>query len=172
MISNNFEVTYDMITRNIKKYIQVENVEDGLLEDVETVITSYKSDEPLDDPIIWLYKETTELDTTLNKGKASIVNNLYHSTTYNFVAVCYDEDIGTAETLAENLATRIGLAIAKNYNLVKDEETDPDNIFQAVRFKSLIPVDMDIRGKAEKLPACKLQLDFIYRVNWGRCRQR
>jgi len=158
----------DTITRTVKNYITSENVTNGLLEDVETIIRSVQNETPIDTPAVWIVQHPTIQYQNEKYNNLSRVKHL--STTFEFVCVEYDEDLEVAENKGLNLATRVGQSIMKNFNKVKDLETDPDSIFLKVEFETLYPVGfIQIEGKAKKIPATSIIFNFIYPVKWLVC---
>lgn len=156
----------DVVTRNIKYYLEHENQENGLLSDVETIIRSYNSDEPIDTPCVWINKQET-----VPSGKNNLSNLQELKTTYEFVCIDYDEDLEIAQDKSENLAARVLGAILRNYNQIREQETDPLRIFQRVDLKSLTVGSIPIRGKLEGIPASSVTLDFTYNIDWLKCRK-
>jgi len=156
----------DVVTRNIKYYLDHENQENGLLEDVETIIRSYTNDEPIDTPCVWINKlETVPYET----------NNLSHTqrlkTSYEFVCIEYDEDLETAQDKSENLAARVLASILRNFNRIHDKEDDPLRIFLKINLKNMTVGSIPIRGKLDSVPASSVTLDFIYSIDWLKCRK-
>ena len=78
----------DVVTRNIKHYLDYENEINGILEDVETIIRSHNTDEPIDLPCIWINKQKTA-----PSGAANLSHTQSLKTTYEFVCIDYDEDL-------------------------------------------------------------------------------
>ena len=156
----------DVVTRNIKHYLEHENQENGLLEDVETIIKSYKSDEPIDTPCIWINKQET-----VPYDKNNLSNTQSLQTTYEFVCIDYDEDLETAQGKSENLAARVLASILRNFNKIREDENDPLRIFLKVSLKNLTVGSIPIRGKLDGIPASSVTLDFVYSIDWLKCRK-
>ena len=156
----------DVVTRNIKYYLEHENQENGLLSDVETIIRSYNSDEPIDTPCVWINKQET-----VPSGKNNLSNLQELKTTYEFVCIDYDEDLEIAQDKSENLAARVLGAILRNHNQIREQETDPLRIFQRVDLKNLTVGSIPIRGKLDGIPASSVTLDFTYNIDWLKCRK-
>lgn len=156
----------DVVTRNIKHYLEYENTTDGLLEDVETIIKSYNSDEPIDTPCVWINKQET---VPYEKNNLSHTQRL--KTTYEFVCIDYDEDLEIAQDKSENLAARVLASILRNYNQIREDETDPIRIFLKVDLKTLTVGSIPIRGKLDGIPASSVTLDFVYSIDWLKCRK-
>jgi hypothetical protein len=153
--------------RAVKAYLEAEIVEDGLLEDLETLLTSHKSETPADPPCIWIVEyPTVPYDPT----QTNLSHTLYLKSPFEFVCVEYDNDPEIAAEKAKNLATRAGASILKNFNLLKSQPDDPNRIFQTIHFNTLNPDgEVQIEGKAERIPAASLILDFIHPIQWMHC---
>ena len=93
------------VTRMIKKCINQEITPEGLLRCVTTFVPSYRMEEELEEPIIWLF----EHETTVADGKSGrLSRKLLLTTPYEFVCVVYDEDnIEQAELKSKELAYRV-----------------------------------------------------------------
>ena len=156
----------DVVTRNIKHYLEHENTTDGLLEDVETIIKSYNSDEPIDTPCVWINKQET---VPYEKNNLSHTQRL--KTTYEFVCIDYDEDLEIAQDKSENLAARVLASILRNYNQIREDEKDPIRIFFKVDLKTLNVGSIPIQGKLDGIPASSVTLDFVYSIDWLKCRK-
>lgn len=155
----------DTVSRNVKNYIKVETESGRLLDDVETVIYSVQSDIPVDPPCVWIVEHPTIPYEN---------NNLSHiqrvSTTFEFVCVEYDDDLEQAQIKGENLATRVGASILKNFNKITDNPNDPLRLFDKVLFKALYPVgEVTVTDKQEKIPATSIIFEFIHSIDWLKC---
>lgn len=156
----------DIVARNIKHYLEHENTRDGLLEDVETIIKSYRSDDPIDTPCVWINKQKT---VPYEKNNLSNIQSL--QTTYEFVCIDYDEDLEIAEDKCENLAARVLASILRNLNNIHENENDPIRIFQKVTLKEWVVGSIPIQGKLDGIPASSVTLDFVYNIDWLKCRR-
>ena len=154
------------IKEKIKQCIEQEIVPNGLLEDVETFIPSYRIDEPMNEPAVWLFEHpTTEAEN--KKGKLS--SKIYLTTTYEFVCIVYDDDIEKAENMGKDLATRVGSAIMKN----AIRNNVGERLINNVKFKALYPTgELQIEGKTNQTPATSIVFDVEYIVDWLKCYKR
>lgn len=154
--------------RAVLSYITTENVEGGLLEEVETILPANMSDVVPDPPSIWI----VEGITTTDEGKSpNLSQTNFMKTPFEFICVAYDSD-GIEETMAaaRNLATRAGASILKNFNRVKALPEDPDRVFTAIRFSAFNPAGvLQIEGKSESVAAASIVFDFIYPIQWLYC---
>lgn len=153
--------------RVVKAYLDAENVEGGLLEDVKTIIPSIKTDTPFDEPGVWIH----EHPTLIEEGKGvNLSNTQWFVTPFEFACVVYDSDPEQASYKAKNLATRVGASIMKNFNKLKIDPDHPDRMFQIVRFNTFIPDgEVQVSGKNESTPACAIIFDFVYPISWMEC---
>lgn len=156
----------DVVTRNIKYYLEHENQENGLLEDVETIIKSYNSDDAIDTPCVWINKQETVPYETNN-----LSNTQRLKTTYEFVCIEYDEDLEMAQDKSENLAARVLASILRNFNKIREQETDPLRIFLKINLLRIDIGSIPIEGKLDGIPASSVTLDFVYSIDWLKCRK-
>jgi len=153
------------VTRMIKKCITSEMVPDGLLSDVETFVPTYRMDEILDEPLIWLF----EHETIPAGGKSGrLTGKLLITTPFEFVCVVYDDDdIEEAELASKQLACRVAVSVVKN---IKRLNENNDTILNNLKFDALYPVGtVSVQGKSEKAPATSIRLIVEYYVDWSMC---
>jgi hypothetical protein len=156
--------------RAVTSYVTTENIEGGLLPEVETIISANVSESFPDPPGVWIVEGITVTDDN-NSPNLSQTN--YLKTPFEFICVAYDSD-GIEETVAaaKNLATRVGASVLKNFNRVKALPTDPDRVFSAIRFNAFNPAgEVQIEGKAEAVAAASILFDFVYPIQWMHCRR-
>lgn len=156
----------EAVTQMVKQCITNELTPDGLLSDVETFIPSYRSDDTIEEPCIWLFEQKT----TPVSGDGRLSGKLELQTPFEFYCIVYDEDdIEQSEIKGKNLATRIAACIAKNHaRLIKDYQ------IQGLRpvFEELTPVGfVEDEELGEKVPITKIRINFIYYVDWKICCQ-
>lgn len=153
----------------VNEYILIENVEGGILEDVVDIITTQRVENPVQPPFIWIYKLPTDADEE-PKSRTQLFK-----TSYQIICGYYDEDIGVAEDLAENLTHRAIACIQKNFNsknIPYFENRDYEKIFTNVRISTIYPVgDVPIRGKSDRVPVSAFNVDFKHRVDWNLCKR-
>lgn len=153
------------VTHAVKECVRMENVEGGILEDVETIIPISENDVPIDPPAVWIAQHPT-----IQYGKENLSNVLNLQSTFEFVCVDYDDDLEVAEELGQNLATRVGACILKNHNKVRQPGFENERLFQKVKFHTFYPVgQVKIAGKAESVPAASIVFDFIHQIRWLDC---
>jgi hypothetical protein len=153
--------------RVIKAYLNAEMVEEGLLEDVETLNIGFESDTPIEFPSVWIGEEPTVVDEA---GNPNLSQTMFLRTPFTFACAVYENDPEQAEYQAKNLATRVGASILKHFNQLKSQPTDPDRIFQTIRFNAVNPNgEVQIEGKRDRIPCVAIVFDFVYPVRWLYC---
>ncbi|MBE6505638.1 MAG: hypothetical protein E7Z73_07870 [Methanobrevibacter millerae] len=156
----------ELITTRIKECITSEMTPEGLLSDVETFIPSYRMEEEMEEPLIWLFEHPT---TIANEKSGALSQKLYLQTPYEFVCVVYDEDdIEESEMKGKNLASRVAASIAKNHI-----KLNSDRIISKIEFETLYPVgEVSIRNKSDKAPATSVRIIAKYYIDWMNCCKR
>lgn len=156
--------------RAVLAYLTAEQEKDGLLEDVETIKTTMKSDIPTDLPAVWVHEHPTVADDT-RKNSTNLSHTQFLMTPFEFICIEYDDDSDCAADKAKNLATRVGASILENYNLVKADPEDPARLFSVIRFNTLIPDgEVTIASKKDIIPATSIIFDFVYPIQWLYCK--
>ena len=59
----------------------------------------------------------------------------------------------------------------RNFNQIREDENDPLRIFLKVSLKNLTVGSIPIRGKLDGIPASSVTLDFVYSIDWLKCRK-
>lgn len=156
----------ELITTRIKECIRSEMTPEGLLSDVETFIPSYRMEEEMEEPLIWLFEHPT---TIANDKSGALSQKMYLQTPYEFVCLVYDEDdIEESEMKGKNLASRVSASILKNYLKI-----DSDRIISKIEFETLYPVgEVSIRNKSDKAPATSVRIIAKYWIDWMNCCKR
>ena len=154
----------ESITETIKCCIKTENVESGLLEDVEDIITVYNNEDGVETPGIWMVQHPTT-----PRDKVDLRQQLTLISPFEFVCIEYDEDPEKAEAKSQNLATRVVMSVLKNYQSVQTQLGYTRTI-RKVEFNTYRPVgEISVIGKSEKVPVTGVILDVIHDVNWYNC---
>ena len=155
----------EAVTKMVKQCITKELTPEGILSDVETFVPSYRSDDEIEEPCIWLFEQ----ETTTADGKGTLSGNLKLQTPFDFYCIVYDEDdIEQSEIKGKNLATRVAACIAKNHRRVLDEDTMIQGLMPV--FELLAPVGFaEDEDLGEKVPITKLRINFLYSVDWKVC---
>lgn len=159
----NIVSSQEIITSRIKECIYNEMTPDGLLSDVNTFIPSYRMDEEMDEPCIWLFEHPT---TIANDKTGALSQKLYLQTPYEFVCIVYDEDdIEQSEMKGKNLAGRVARSITKNQRQVNN-----DGAISKILFDALYPVgEVAIKNKSDSAPATSVRIIAKYYIDWTNC---
>ena len=158
----------DIITKSVWNYLEVEMGEGGYLEDVETYIKHFLSEEVKTPPIVWVWEHPTIPQP--NKTN-NLSNQQFVQTTFEFICCVYDTDLSKAQIDSNNLATRVGASILKNFNKVKIEEDTSNRLFSSVEFQAIYPIGegINIAGKNKSVPATRIIFNFNWIIDWLKC---
>ena len=154
----------ESITETIKCCLKTENVESGLLEDVEDIITVYNNEEGVETPAVWMVQHPTT-----PRDKVDLRQQLTLISPFEFVCIEYDEDPEKAEEKSQNLATRVIMSVLKNYQTVQ-AQLGYTRTIRKIEFNTYRPVgEISVIGKAEKVPVTGVILDVVHDVDWYNC---
>lgn len=154
----------ESVTKTIKGCLQAENVTSGILEDVEDIITVYNNEDGVEEPAVWMVQHPTTA-----RDKVNLSQTLTLVSPFEFVCIEYDPDPEKAEEKSQNLATRVAIAVLKNYQSVQSNLGYTRTI-KAIEFNTYRPVgEISVQGKAEKVPVTGIILDVVHMVNWMNC---
>lgn len=149
----------------IQECLIMENKPDGILHDVESIITVADNEDGIDEPCIWINQHPT---ITATDSKTSLSSTIKLASTFEFVCIEYDPEPEIAEQKGQNLASRVVLAISKNYQLVQKKYGE--RVIKNIEFNRFQPVGtVQIVGKSDKIPATSVVLDFIHVIDWLNC---
>lgn len=150
----------ESITETVHECLEAENATDGLLEDVEQIITVYNNEEGVEAPAVWVIQHPT-----VPVGVTDLRQQLTLESPFEFVCIVYDNEPEVAEKMSQNLATRVGLSVLKNYHSVQEVRT-----IRKVEFNTYRPVgEISVEGKLEKVPVTGLILNVVHDINWMNC---
>ena len=156
----------EAVTKIIKECITIENVPDGILEDVESIIKVANNEEGVDEPAVWIVQHPT-----LPEKNANIAKIMTLVTTFEFVCIEYDPDPETAELKSQNLAARVILSILRNFQQVQMEYDV--RVIKNIRFNMFYPVgEVAVAGKREKVPVTSVSIEVLHDINWLNCCKR
>ena len=166
----NLKNIVSLVPQVIKFYLESEITEDGLLSDVETLIPNTYSEVPVDAPAVWIVQHPT---TLWDKGKNNNLSHIvYLQTPFEFVCVDYSDDLEEAAIMGLDLAARVGASIQKNFNKIKIDESLPGRFFLKLELQSIYPVgEVQIEGKSNRIPATSIIFNFVYIIDWLKCRK-
>lgn len=148
------------VSQIVKRCIRDEMKPGGLLEDVNTFIPSYRKDEPIEEPAIWLFEHETTVveDGTLSK-------QVKLNTPFEFVCLVYDaDDLEMSELKGKELAGRVAAAIGKNYRRIDD---NGNQISSKPVLDGFYPIGaVDINESSDKTVVTSVRINIEYYVNW------
>ena len=154
----------ESVTKTIKQCLICENVSGGLLEDVEEIITVYNNEDGIETPGIWMVQQPTTA-----RNNVDLRQQLTLVSPFEFICVEYDPDPEVAEEKSQNLATRVAIAVLKNY-LTVQQSLGHTRTISKIEFNTYLPVgEITPRGKGEKVPVTGIILDVVHKVNWMNC---
>jgi hypothetical protein len=100
-ILTGFEKINTIINRCI-----TDELEDGLLSDVETFVNTYYSEGQVDEPVIWITQHPSTVEKNADISKTALLK-----TPFEFDCGVYAKEIEDANTLSQNLCNRVILSI-------------------------------------------------------------
>lgn len=154
----------ESVTKTIRQCLLNENIENGLLEDVEEIITVYNNEDGIETPGVWMVQQPTTA-----REKVNLSHRLTLVSPFEFICVEYDPDPEVAEEKSQNLATRVAISVLKNYQAVQSSQGFTRSIIK-IEFNTYLPVgEITPRGKAEKVPVTGIVLDIVHVVDWMNC---
>ena len=155
---------FEQIKEVMMACIEVEMQEGGLLEDVETFISTYHEDGELEEPVVWM----TQLPTTADK-QADISQTIDLITPFQFSCAVYESEIEESESAGQNLTNRVILAILRNY-LTQQAVICGKRLIKKIELETYYPVgEVEVAGKSESVPVTAVVLNVIHTVNWTLC---
>ena len=156
------------VTKIIKECVHVENVPDGLLEDVQSIINVANNEEGVDEPCIWIVQHPTVPEKS---AKATISRTIDLSTTFEFVCIEYDPDPETAELKSQDLAARVVLSLMRNFQQI--QSIYGGRVIKRSEFNMFYPVgEVAVQGKREKVPVTSVSINVLHRIDWLNCCKR
>ena len=157
--------SFEGINRVMQECIKKEIRTGGLLEDVETFIPIFYHDSVIDEPVIWMTQHPSTAES-----QADLSQSMVLITPFEFDCAVYKPELEDAQFASQNLATRVVLAVTKNF-LTVQKELFGKRIIKNIRFQTFYPVGdgIAIQGKSDKLPATGVILNVVHPVNWIMC---
>ena len=142
-----------------------ENTSEGVLADVNQIITSSNNENGVNEPCIWINQHPT---IVAPNSKTSISNDIKLMTPFEFVCIEYDPDPEIADQKGQNLASRVVLSVLNNYQRIQKEYNE--QVIQKIDFYMFYPVgEVHVVGKSEKIPATSVTLNVFHRIRWLNC---
>ena len=160
-IVTGMEKLYTIMTR----CLEVENVTDGLLEDVETIINSYYNESHLNEPIVWV----TQHPANANR-QADISGTMELTVPFEFDCGVYDEDLDNSNLASQNLANRVIMSILNNWQTIQASELPGQRLIRNITLQTYSPVGyVNITNKSDKVAVTGVILNVNIVINWRMC---
>lgn len=160
----NIQTGLENVQLIMKTCIESEICEDGLLEDVESFFTIYNDEDHVEEPVIWMYQHETRAGR-----QADISNTMDLTIPFQFNCSVYEPELEDANTATQNLATRVILAILKNWQTVQAEIMQ-GRLIKNITLETFYPLGtIDVNNKSERLPVIGVLLNVNVIVNWKMC---
>lgn len=152
---------FPAVSQIVKRCIREEMVKDGLLEDVNTFIPSYRNEGPVEEPAIWLFEQ----QTTVVEGDGRLSKTLKLRTPFEFACLVYDgESLEESELKGKELAGRVAASIGKNFTRA-DDKGNP--ISAKPIFDSLNPIGaVEINEQSDMAVVTSVTIIVEFTVNW------
>ena len=149
----------------IIKCLEEENKENGLLEDVETIVNSYYNESHLEEPIVWI----TEHPSSANR-QVDISQTMELKVPFEFDCGVYELDLDDSFNASQNLANRVIMSILNNWQRVQAEELPNQRLIKNITLQTYSPVGyVNIKGKSDKLAVTGVILNVNVVINWRMC---
>lgn len=160
-IVTGMERLYDIILTCLER----ENVDGGLLEDVETIVNSYYNESSLDEPIIWV----SEHPLNVNR-QADISQTVELAVPFEFDCGVYMEDLDDSFNASQNLANRVILSILNNWQSVQAEKLPNQRLIKNITLDNYSPVGyVNVEHKSDKVMVTGVILNVNIVINWKMC---
>lgn len=160
----NIQTGLENVQLVMKGCIESEICENGLLEDVESFFTIYNDEDHVEEPVIWMYQHETRAGR-----QADISNTMDLTIPFQFNCSVYEPELEDANTSTQNLATRVILAILRNWQTVQAEIMQ-GRLIKNITLETFYPLGtIDVNNKSERLPVIGVLLNVNVIVNWKMC---
>lgn len=148
----------------MKNCIEMEICENGLLEDVESFFTIWNDEDHVEEPVVWMYQHETRAGR-----QADISHTMDLTIPFQFNCSVYEQELEDANTSTQNLATRVILAILKNWQIVQANMMQ-GRLIKNITLETFYPLGtIDVNNKSERLPVIGVLLNVNVIINWKMC---
>ena len=145
--------------------ITTEMTPNGLLEDVATFKKIYLEEEHIDEPFIWMYQHETRPGR-----QADISRTMELTTPFQFNCAVYEPELEDANESTMNLATRVILAVQKNWQTIQNQELPGQRLIRNITLETFYPLGtVDVNNKSERLPVIAVVLNVNHIIDWRLC---
>jgi len=145
--------------------IEAEMTPNGLLEDVATFKRIYLEEEHIDEPFIWMYQHETRPGR-----QADISRTMELTTPFQFNCAVYEPELEDANESTMNLATRVILAVQRNWQTIQNQELPGQRLIRNITLETFYPLGtVDVNNKSERLPVIAVVLNVNHIIDWRLC---
>ena len=145
--------------------IEAEMTPNGLLEDVQTFKRIYLEEEHIDEPFIWMYQHETRPNR-----QADISRTMELTTPFQFNCAVYEPELEDANESTMNLATRVILAVQRNWQTIQNQELPGTRLIRNITLETFYPLGtVDVNNKSERLPVIAVVLNVNHIIDWRLC---
>ena len=127
----NINIGLEKIQGIMKTCLEKEISENGLLEDVETFLTVYSEEEHVEEPFIWMYQHEARTNR-----QPDISQTMDLTIPFQFNCAVYETEMEDADTSTQNLATRVILAICKNWQTIQSTKLPGQRLIKNITLES------------------------------------
>ena len=161
----NIDIGLEKIASIMKTCIEEEITTDGLLEDVETFLTVYSEEEHVEEPFIWMYQHEARAGR-----QPDISGTMDLIIPFQFNCAVYEKEMEDANTSTQNIATRVILAVCKNWQTVQSQILPGQRLINNITLETFYPMGtVDVNNKSERLPVVAVVLNVNIKINWKLC---
>ena len=151
----------------IIKCLEEENKENGLLEDVETIVNSYYNESHLEEPIVWV----TQHPANANR-QADISQTMELTVPFEFDCGVYDQDLDVSNLASQNLANRVIMSILNNWQTIQSQQLPNQRLIRNITLQTYSPVGyVNVNNKSDKVAVTGVILNVNIIINWRMCYQ-
>lgn len=159
-ILTGFEKINTIINRCI-----TDELEDGLLSDVETFVNTYYNEGQVDEPVIWITQHPSTVEKNADISKTALLK-----TPFEFDCGVYETEIEDANTSSQNLCNRVILSVLKNWQTIQAEELPNARMIRNITLETYSPMGyVPVTGKSDKVPITGVILNVYHVINWQQC---
>ena len=166
-MTNNVNIItgFEYIYKVMLGCLELENVENGLLADVETIVNSYYNEAHLDEPIVWV----TQHPCTASR-QADLSQNMELAVPFEFDCGVYEVDLDDSFNASQNLANRVIISILKNWQSVQADLLPGKRLIKNITLQTYSPVGyVNVTNKSDKVAVTGVVLNVNIFINWKMC---
>ena len=151
----------------IIKCLEEENKENGLLEDVETIVNSYYNESHVEEPVVWV----TQHPANANR-QADISQTMELTVPFEFDCGVYDQDLDVSNLASQNLANRVIMSILNNWQTIQGQQLPNQRLIRNITLQTYSPVGyVNVNNKSDKVAVTGVILNVNIIINWRMCYQ-